>query len=546
MNKPDSHNAATSKLPEVRPKKLRYGRWKVWLLPLFGVGAPLLWMTWPFLGWPAPITISPETTWITEPVGADGYVDYLAYLKQKRQEAGAHALSDDVWSQLMALEEPQVAVSSHPMAYRSPELAFNAQLKASMDSDQARKQYFDFLNNDFQRMQRVPWTTDEFPVIARTVAENEEWYSHVVDTFTKTNAIGYPATTGDPLTDNLTRILLPTIQVSREFTRRFLLRAAYRFGMGNTEAAMEDVAFASQIASRDGEFLISFLVRMSLDSQLSRTAVTGLLSAKNISGRVIDQVRQLPTESLMPDLINALDAERLMRLEQVNIIHKTGRFDACFAVSFAHVPQPEAWLAARRLYVNIDWNAVLRDENLFLDDLIEAMKEPKFAEANRRILELINPSGAAEASERIHSDDVLAAAPTTEDFIVVQRESHGFGSCLGAATAAGLRRHVVQIAARLAVWKLRHGEYPETLEELTSLPEFADTPSRILRDPFTGTQIRYKRQADGFTLRSPGANGVFDDPCSKPLTGEKPADWDGQTGDYLWQWPLVESQEDPR
>ncbi|MEZ6062167.1 MAG: hypothetical protein R3C19_17650 [Planctomycetaceae bacterium] len=67
--------------------KPRLSRWTprriVWLVSALGIAAPLLRFLWIMYGPLPAIEISPETTWVTEPLTNDGYVDYLEILRQE-------------------------------------------------------------------------------------------------------------------------------------------------------------------------------------------------------------------------------------------------------------------------------------------------------------------------------------------------------------------------------------------------------------------------------------------------------------------------------
>jgi hypothetical protein len=78
------------------------------------------------------------------------------------------------------------------------------------------------------------------------------------------------------------------------------------------------------------------------------------------------------------------------------------------------------------------------------------------------------------------------------------------------------------IACGLERYRLAHGEYPKTLEEL--VPQFAE---KLPRDIIGGQPLRYNGTADGrFVLYSVGWNGRDDGGMPGKTTEE---------GDWVWQ-----------
>ena len=138
-----------------------------------------------------------------------------------------------------------------------------------------------------------------------------------------------------------------------------------------------------------------------------------------------------------------------------------------------------------------------------------------------------------EAKRRLR-DASLADHPTTEEFLPIQRSD--FRKSFTFVTAAHHRRRMNQVALLLAVYRLRHGEYPESLDQLTSLPEFKTAPKDCTIDPFTDRQLFYSRTSDGFEIVSAGPNQTFD--SSGIVELDMNQDRNGLTGDdYIWRWP---------
>lgn len=91
---------------------------------------------------------------------------------------------------------------------------------------------------------------------------------------------------------------------------------------------------------------------------------------------------------------------------------------------------------------------------------------------------------------------------------------------------------MVKTVIALKRYKLRHGQWPETLDALT--PEFIPAPPRDLMD---GQVLRYRRQSEGgFILYSVGKDGKDDGgdptPAASLSAEQKFSPWEGL--DYVW------------
>ena len=64
---------------------------------------------------------------------------------------------------------------------------------------------------------------------------------------------------------------------------------------------------------------------------------------------------------------------------------------------------------------------------------------------------------------------------------------------------------VALLALALAEYKREHGQYPDTLSDLS--PKYLKT---IPKDRFTDKPLKYQRQDQGYLLYSVGANGQDD------------------------------------
>jgi hypothetical protein len=94
-------------------------------------------------------------------------------------------------------------------------------------------------------------------------------------------------------------------------------------------------------------------------------------------------------------------------------------------------------------------------------------------------------------------------------------------------------RRMTVIAIALKRYQLKHGQFPETLEDLT--PEFL--PAELL-DPMSGKPFHYHREGAGdFLLYSVGNDGVDDGGDATNATGGKSLYW-AHGKDWVWPQPV--------
>lgn len=510
----------------------------MWAAAALALFAPLLRWCWPYIGWPAALLISKETTFITAPIDRTGYVDYVAYVKQQYVDAGGQPVASAPWLTLKQFEgDDQLRPAGLP-DFRSAEEAFEESQPETLNAPQQRERLLQFVDEQLPRLHAHPWGNVDYPEVAQCMEENSRWYDYVVRTLSPISAAGFPAPAGNPWDNTLANVLLPGTQLSREFSRRFLLRAAFRFGESQPLAAMEDIAFVHKITSREQMFLIALLVRISIETEAARTAAIGVLNVPEPTTELLHRIEGLPRGELYGLLKTSLHYERLMYLDQIMKIRQTGNFDGCFIVDFSSVTPPESWLLARRLYAGVDWNAVMRHENDLIDGVLQEITKHSFPVAYPKLRALRAPPGLEEALGQVQGTDFAGKRPNTEHFKCILQSKQEFDRAYAAATALILHRRVVQLCMRLALWKHMHREFPDQLAQLQSIRIGSRSFAEISTDPFTESPIQYNRTSTGFEIVSGGADGISGPATAEHFSDTKDVGWEQATGDYVWKWPV--------
>lgn len=138
-------------------------------------------MVWQCFGPLSPITISAETTVLTEPRTADGrYVDYFKWAQERFEPANARLAREDRWCLLAGLLKNSREQPKDLPIFVEFDHAFNGWLKDHPEfaKNWARISGFDVGVNQVHafRLQE-----SSHPAIAEFLEANEPWYAAVTD-----------------------------------------------------------------------------------------------------------------------------------------------------------------------------------------------------------------------------------------------------------------------------------------------------------------------------------------------------------------------------
>jgi hypothetical protein len=117
--------------------------------------------------------------------------------------------------------------------------------------------------------------------------------------------------------------------------------------------------------------------------------------------------------------------------------------------------------------------------------------------------------------------------------------ANGFFGYLGGCAEAETERRIVTTVLALKRYRLRHGEYPVRLEELTP-----DLLAKVPIDFMDGRPLRYRREDDGtFLLYSIGPDGRDDGGETLPVPAASSVyrRWE-QMPDIVWPMPATEAE----
>lgn len=520
------------KLPRDRPWQQR-GWLAVWIF--IGLAIPISYLAWPYVGSPRPIVVSRETTYLTDPaLITGGLIDYYSVLAADLREAGVTSTSEDAWMKEAAPNPPWVNWElTGPTTYRSsPQL--RQLTDQNLKDESARWTAEDkILLGEFLRLH--PWNSDSHPTLAQMIAGNAEWYAKAQRKFVPYSPIDIkdPTASSPPL--GAGAIFPVAHDVESVFLDRFALRAAFRWGSGNVDLAIEDVKFALEIANRHQYDRYAVARGMQWESRVFTLVANCLLESADINPDALVKIADLPTASTRPQFKYFVKNGRLHALDFMQR-NSMGYSDLFFIVD----PTSRLKLMhERRLRINTDWNEVMRATNRFFDQIEAAITITNSAEALRIINSRRKRPVGATPVQRLQKRNLLQSVPITQEVIAAFNygQHRRYGDDFIYTLHRDLQRQIVQIIAGLVAWKHEHGQFPDSLDQLASSAAPFKVKPDFLIDPFSGTQLSYNGSQEGFELRSVGGNQKQDEQVFQQigLSRRSPPFYDQ---DPIWRWPI--------
>jgi hypothetical protein len=471
---------------------------------------------------PAPkplVTISKETTYFTEPLRPDGYVDYMAVANKLASE-GVTAENNAVVLLLKAFGPAEI----------EEKIRDRFQKKLGMESLPDDGDYFlpfdEFIEakglkrkalrkaeNDWDRCVSRPWKAERYPLVAAWLTRNERAISLMADA-TRRGRYYSPGIAGEH-EPQMVCMILPVIVHTRTAARVLMCRAMLRAGNGDFDEAREDVLaihrFARSIGT--GPTIIDGLVAIAIDAIASQGTATlayhGSLT-KEQAARFATDLAKLPP---MPPMCAKLRMERIMYLDSVSYLAREGvqaiaRLDGGIQeYEDSIATRLIDWLKARA----IDWDTVLRLGNQWYDRLEATAAMPAGAERaaafqamnddlNQILEDSGNFRGIAKSLLSGRSPDQIAGDAIGKVLLAMLLPA--MNAVFEAETRNSANLEMEPVTLALSAYRADEGEYPKTLDELT--PAYLPT---IPDDPYIGEPVRYKRTRKGFVLYCVGPDG---------------------------------------
>src|SRR5262245_859603 len=277
------------------------------------------------------ITIGKETTYITEPLGPDGYPDYVEAINQiysrgvTPENNAAVPLIQAFGPR--ALPEPTREQALQRLGMTPLELFGTGQYLVRPDDvigrwrsehpKEAVKLSDDDLWAQFDAAGERPWSENEFPLVAQWLTANEQPLETAIEGIYRAKCY-YPYLSAQHDLPPLCGVNLRLANDSRELANMLVSRANLRVKRGETEAAWHDLVACHRLARHIGrgglfvEGLIGCVIEKAAAPGDAALAHYGALSAHRAM-QMHAELRALPA---LPDLIEKADtAERFAMLD---------------------------------------------------------------------------------------------------------------------------------------------------------------------------------------------------------------------------------------
>lgn len=515
-----------------RPRaRLRSLRW----IALFGaiVAATLVWV---LFGPDKPIRVSRETTFLTEPLAADGLPDYRAATlaaigpPPKPEDNAAVEHLQVMWP--LSFEEADLPAVCKALGIPKVAPADLLQYPTSWGEKKVK-------SDDFSASQTRPWTVAEFPELEAWLVAHEAAIDRLVAASDRPQYwLPNPSLLGSKDGESLLGSGVADTR-ARFVASALCCRGMWHAGAGRHAAAWRDIRavyrFSRLISgpSRVKQSLVAVYEAGNASTAADAALTFGLLALPDVPEEVLLEIRRdLDALGPLPNLADALGGERLAMIDWLVWLNRLpgGRAARRHALDFPTIRdisdgEPErswrSWLQSMwwQLYTleqaavstSLDWNQVLRRANAYLDALDTAVRLPTHAAQVAALERLEQEYGCGPRSEWSRAGVVF------QGLISRNRRGEVLSDLLLPASTpllSSLARlqvsfDLARTAVALAAWKAAHtggGEpYPETLDAL--VPQYL---SAVPHDPFIEKPFLYERRGEGYVLASVDQNGVYD------------------------------------
>lgn len=447
------------------------------------------------------ITISPETTYFTDPLDADGMVDYRAALNER---FGDVPLKENAAVVLLKLESPgyvpanfheraRVALAMKELPGPRAGCVFlhdlerdEAQRLAPDDPQQMRTALDERHTNTRSR----PWTPKEYPLVAKWLEQNSEGMT-VAEEALAYDQCFVPLVelheTPTPLFDDQFEFQV----VLREIVRSLTARAMLQLGDEQFDEAFSSLRTATHLAQLIEQSPLS--LPRSIGAGAEQIPIRGhvhLATSTSLSPQWyrdrIEQLQPLEQRVSREDVLGVG-----MRCEDLDMM-----------LSLAAGRGSAATEGGPFVRFATSWNDATAHTNRWHDRLSRAYASPSYRQRCAEAAKL-----EQELHESLTSGKHTSTALSGDYFgeMMLAMKMPLFRRLDSAHALLELLRRMVPTVYALAAYRAEHGEYPESLDALT--PDLLDA---VPIDPFDDQPLRYRKTENGYVLYSVGANMTDD------------------------------------
>lgn len=438
----------------------------------------------------APFVVSKETTWFTEPVRADGTIDYMEALN-RRLGAGATKANNAAVTLLEAIGRGRGDRVENFNRVR-------AKLAMAAVVPDAVGQGAEYIGGLPDVVHGGPWTADKAPEVARFLTAHDASLNLMVEAARRDHYYMPMVRTREG--DFLFATLLPHLLELRDLANALKARAMLELGNEDGEGFRRDIVALVRIgrlmtrAATLVEWLVAAGVEdMGLDG-IEIAASGGWLSGAQVE-EILGDLRGGPGGLGVADVFDP--AERAFALEVLQACAAHGSGELARALVGTGIN-----LTVRDEAADKDWNAAMRKGNAWYDRATAARRKATFAErmtAAKMVKADLDDLGATMG----RGTKAGLVGPLEDRLIVETMPTLDRADVR--ETRLRIQRELAEVALALSVYRAKAGEYPGGLAELTPA-YFKAVPV----DLFTERPLVYRVEGAGYVLKSLGPNGRDD------------------------------------
>jgi hypothetical protein len=476
------------------------------------------------------ITISKETTYITEPLRADGYPDYVAAVNQHCskgvtpennaaipfwQAVGPKGIDKKIRKRYFEM----LGIAELPEEGDYLDDACSCEVRQGA-APQSRGVG---CSQEYTKSRTTPWTATDYPAVAQMLAKNQKPLDAFVHGMNRSRFYSPIVEVNDQFLGNLD--LLLGVSEARTMVRMLVSRAMLRLGDKDIPGAWNDLLACCRFVRVYGErpLLADRLIASSLEGIAGGSIVTlsgqeGLTSAQ--ARQFLAEYQALPPARPIEEVWEY--GERIFSLAcLVDLAAEPATGLKYFEGGLPELTDAEQKRRVVALKVlgydnELDWNEALRRQNRWSDGFARLQARAKASGTGEELARWDDDSVAAAqkaCDETLGHDDQVTEKATpaqkAERLVALLNAPSVFGPISKTLPFAGARiqteRDLALLALALGGYHADRGVYPTSLTELS--PSFVKV---IPKDRFTGGELRYAIATNGYLLYSVGPNGEDD------------------------------------
>ena len=469
-------------------------------------------------------TLAKDTTFVTEPLDAEGYIDYEAALN--KQLKGTSTPETNAVVLLVKCFGPKPdGKELHPDFYKAlgiePPPAEGEYLKVQEAFFQVKRgdENFLALGKLAEGLRLRAWKPADSPRHAEWLKVNEKALALSIEASNRKDYFHpFISRKADGSKGMLLGALLSLVQKNREVAAMLSLRATLKLGEGNIESALDDVLAIHRLCrlTARGGSLIELLVGCALEN-IAHNAEVVVLNHKDCTAKQAmafqSELLKLATMPRVADKIG--QSERLVFLDSLQLVQRQGMAE--FQKGLGNDPGGADSLVADLVMKAVDWEVVFRFANSWYDKIEALLRKPTYAErvlaGEAMVKELRAMKAEVQDMKEIQKlvrdakdlDKIRAVVSEKIGKVFVSLMLPAFNKVDAACDRAEQFHRNGVIAAGLAAHFADHKTYPDKLADLTPM-YLAKVPD----DVFSGKGLIYQRTDAGYLFYSVGFNGQDD------------------------------------